>query len=285
MSVASASDQVAPLEPNPDFDLDPYIYGVAAILGGTANVIMQLSSAPVGYGVVESTVDSGKVKKHPIKRARTTISYLSVALLGTDEERLRYREAVNTSHRPVHSGPNSPVKYNAFSPKLQLWVAACLYKGLEDTLLVMHGPVEPAALDQMYLHSARLATTLQVDRSMWPVDRVAFGEFWERSVEDISIDETVREYLYGLVMFDFLPLPIRVWLGPAQRFVVTGFLPQEFRDQMGLSWTARDQKIFDRSMGAIGAITRRLPGPLRKFPMNFYLADLRLRMRFDRPLV
>ena len=51
---------------------------------GAANVIMQLSSPGVGYGVVESKVDSGNLLKHPWKRARTTFQYLAVAILGTE---------------------------------------------------------------------------------------------------------------------------------------------------------------------------------------------------------
>src|SRR5687768_15996475 len=60
-------------QPPDDFDVAELLDGFAAFLGGTANVIMQLSTPPVGYGVVESTVDSGKVMLHPIKRLRTTV--------------------------------------------------------------------------------------------------------------------------------------------------------------------------------------------------------------------
>ncbi len=67
------------MEPD-DFDVRPYLDGVGAVLAGTANVIMQLALAPVGYGVLESTVESGQVTLHPVKRARTTFAYLAVAL-------------------------------------------------------------------------------------------------------------------------------------------------------------------------------------------------------------
>ncbi|CAM3339813.1 hypothetical protein BHQ20_28140 [Mycobacterium intermedium] len=49
-----------------------------AFAGGPANVIMQLSWPGVGYGVVESKVDSGNILKHPWKRARTTLQYLAL---------------------------------------------------------------------------------------------------------------------------------------------------------------------------------------------------------------
>ncbi|EUA37635.1 hypothetical protein I549_1037 [Mycobacterium avium subsp. avium 2285 (R)] len=39
-----------------------------ALLAGPANVIMQLANPGVGYGVMESRVESGRVDLHPIKR-------------------------------------------------------------------------------------------------------------------------------------------------------------------------------------------------------------------------
>ena len=40
-----------------------------ALAAAGANVIMQLAILPVGHGVAKSTVESGRVDKHPIKRA------------------------------------------------------------------------------------------------------------------------------------------------------------------------------------------------------------------------
>ncbi len=60
-----------------------------ALLAGPANVIMQLANPGVGYGVVESRVDSGRTDLHPVKRARTTFTYLAVATRGTDAQKAR----------------------------------------------------------------------------------------------------------------------------------------------------------------------------------------------------
>src|SRR3954466_12420295 len=73
----------------------------ASALFGAANVVMQLALLPVGRGVAESTVDAGRVDKHPFKRQRATGSYLIVAMLGTEAERLAMRREVGRSHRDV----------------------------------------------------------------------------------------------------------------------------------------------------------------------------------------
>lgn len=271
--------------PPDDIDITQFIDGIAGLLGGVANVIMQLSTRPVGYGVLESTVDSGKVTLHPVKRLRTTVTYLAVAMLGTDDERADYRAAVNRSHRQVHSTASSPVRYNAFDPSLQLWVAACLYWGAKDLYERMHGPMDEPTADAFYRHSARLGTTLQVRQGMWPADRQAFAAYWDTQLARTAIDPPIRDYFYDLIDLKMLPRPVQLVFGRPHRFFVAGLLPQHLRDQMGYTWTARDERTLQRIMRGLGTTQTWLPRQARMFPMNAYLLDLRLRRRLGLPLV
>lgn len=257
----------------------------AALLGGIANVIMQLSRPGVGYGVVESPVESGQLFRHPLKRARTTFSYISVALMGTQADKAAYRKAVNRAHAQVRSGPSSPVSYSAFDRDLQLWVAACLYWGLEDAHQKFIGPIEPARRERLYKESATFGTTLQVRPEAWPADRDAFELYWREGLEKISIDEPVRQYLLDLTDLRFLPAPVSRLFGGLNRFVTTGFLPPDFREHMKLPWSDRDQRRFDRFIAVVRALVRLQPPPLRRFPFNVLLWDVRLRARLGLPLV
>jgi uncharacterized protein (DUF2236 family) len=170
----------------------------AAVLLPAANVIMQLASPAVGYGVLESPVDSGNVYKHPLKRARTTGTYLAAATLGTDADRALIRKEVDKAHALVRSTESSPVSYNAFDPRLQLWVAACLYRYYVDQHEFLYGPLDDDSADAVYQDAKKLGTTLQVRDDMWPADRAAFDEFWKRSLDDLRIDprygNTCREW-------------------------------------------------------------------------------------------
>jgi uncharacterized protein (DUF2236 family) len=280
------TERPAPRHPVPAVprELERSLNGVAALLAGTANVIMQLSWPGVGYGVLESKVESGQVMRHPFKRFRTTFTYLSVVMLGTDLERARYREAVNRSHRLVRSDENSPVKYNAFDPELQLWVAACIYYGTVDVVERMYGRPNEAALDEFYAYGARFGTTLQVRPEMWPADRAAFEQYWEQGLAKVSIDEPVRQYLTRLMDRSYLPWPLSA-TGRTSTWVTTGFLPDPFREQMHLSWSPRDERRFGQLMRTVGLASRLMPGPVRRFPFNWFIHDLRLRSRLGRPLV
>ncbi|WP_030176177.1 oxygenase MpaB family protein [Spirillospora albida] len=254
-----------------------------ALTAAAANVVMQLSRLPIGRGVAESKVDSGRVDKRPLKRARTTLAYIAVAMLGTEEERAAMRREVNRQHRQVRA--KEPVSYNAFDRELQLWVAACLYVGVEMIYPLCSGPLSPADRDALYRHGARFGTTLQMPEEMWPADRDAFEEYWQKGMSEIKMDDVTRTYLQNLTDLKFLPAAVQRTLGPFHRMVTLGFLPEPFRDELGLPWTRRDQARFDRFTRRFGAINRTMPGPVRRFPFNMYLWDTRRRIRHGRPIV
>ena len=260
------------------------IIGVG-LLAGAANVVMQLSRLPVGRGVAESTVDSGRLEKRPLKRTRTTLSYLAIAAYGTDDERRAMRREVNKQHANVRSRPTDEVPYNAFDRELQLWVAACIYRGFEDICTLLHGPLDGPRREAFYSYGSRFATTLQVTDDMWPADRAAFEEYWTASLQLIEMDDVTRGYLTDFVNLAYLPAPLPRTLGPVNRFFAAGFLPQPFRDELRLRWSARDQRRFDALTRSVFAAARRLPRVVREFPFNLCLWDARRRIRTGRPIV
>jgi uncharacterized protein (DUF2236 family) len=257
----------------------------AAVLLPAANVIMQLSSPGVGYGVLESPVESGNVYLHPFKRARTTGTYLAAATVGTDADRALIRAAVDTVHAQVRSGAASPVSYNAFDPRLQLWVAACLYRYYVDQHEFLYGPLDDASADAVYRDAERLGTTLQVREGMWPPDRVAFDEYWKRSLDELRIDPPVREHVRGVAAMAFLPWPLRAVAGPFNLFATTGFLPVEFRALMRLAWTPGQQRRFEWLLSALRLADRLIPHQAWILGYQMYLWDMRSRARRGKRIV
>jgi uncharacterized protein (DUF2236 family) len=230
-------------------------------------------------------VDSGRVDLHPMKRLRTTLGYVVIAMVGTAAERAAMRREVSRSHAAVHSFPGDGLTYDAFDPDLQLWVAACLYRGLEMINRLVYGPPDEETADLLYHHCARFGTTLQVSDQMWPASREAFERYWADSLASIEMDGITRPYLRGVARLGFLPAPIGLVLGPAHEFLVAGFLPEQFRAQLGLSWGPHRQAAFDRLTAAAGRVTRLLPPAARQFPLNLYLWDSRCRIEAGRPIV
>ena len=269
-------------------DFDDGMMGVV-LLAAQANVIMQLARPGVGYGVMESRVESGRVDRHPIKRARTTLTYLAVASMGSDAQKAAFRRAVNGAHAQVYSTDDSPVAYNAFDKDLQLWVAACLYKGGVDVHNAFIGEMDDETADRHYAQSSTLGTTLQVPAEMWPADRAAFDRYWAASLDQVHIDDAVREYLYPIAVNRIrgvrLPAAIQQRSEGLALLITTGFLPQRFRDEMQFPWDPERQQRFDRLIKVVATVNNALPRFVRQFPFNVLLRDLDWRIRTGRPLV
>ena len=252
---------------------------------GAANVVMQMSRPGVGHGVAESRVESGALMKHPWKRARTTFQYLAVAVFGNDDDRAAYREAVNGAHRHVRSGPSSPVRYNAFDRDLQMWVAACLFVGLEDTYQLLRGEMTAQQAEQFYRSAWPLGTTLQVSDEQWPPTRAEFDRYWDAACREVDVDEVVRVYLLDLINLRMINPLLRLPFRPLLRFLTTGFLAPVFRDRLGLSWGPLRQQVFERMFLVVAFANRFLPGFIRQGGTHLLLADVRMRVRRHRRLV
>lgn len=268
--------------------LDDGLMGMALLLG-PANVIMQLARPGVGYGVLESRVESGRIDLHPIKRARTTFTYLAVAMAGTEGQKAAFRRAVNRAHAEVYSTADSPIQYNAFDPDLQLWVAACLYKGGVDFYRMFVGEMDEQDADRHYRDGMVLGTTLQVPAEMWPPDRAAFDRYWQEQLDKVHIDDTVRDYLYPIAVARMrgmtLPESLRRLPESLALLITTGVLPQRFRDEMRFSWDAAKQRRFDRLIAVLRTVNNLMPRFVRRFPFNVLLWDLDRRIKAGRPLV
>ncbi|BDB40451.1 MULTISPECIES: oxygenase MpaB family protein [Mycobacterium] len=256
-----------------------------AFAGAAANVIMQLSWPAVGYGVMESRVTSGRLTDHPWKRARTTTQYLAVAILGDDEERKAYRQAVDVAHRQVRSTPDSPVKYNGFSRELQMWVAACLFIGFEDTYQLLYGKMTEEQAEHFYASAMPLGTTLQVTADQWPATRAGFDVYWNTACERIHIDDAVRGYLDDLVRLKMVNPLLRVMFGPLLRFLTIGSLAPVFREAMGYQWTDVDRRRFEHLFLFVSFVNRLLPKAIRQGGSHVLMSDVRRRIRRGKPLI
>jgi uncharacterized protein (DUF2236 family) len=250
-----------------------------------ANVVMQLAWPGVGYGVVESKVDSGSILKHPWKRLRTTSQYLAVAVFGTEADRAAFREAVDGVHRQVVSTAASPVKYNAFNRELQMWVAACLFVGMEDTYKLLRGEMTADQAEQFYRSSWTLGTTLQVTEDQWPATRVEFDAYWDDACKRVVIEPPVRDYLLDLINLRMINPLMGLPFRPLLKFLTVGFLAPVFRDALGLKWSRGRQRRFEWLFVMVAFVNRFLPVFIRQGGSFIVLADVRRRARAHRALV
>lgn len=255
-----------------------------ALSTAPANVAMQMAWPEVGRGVLESPVESGALMVHPWKRLRTTASYLAVAILGSEQEKKAMREAVNIAHRQVRSQPGAAVTYNAFDRETQLWVAACLFVGFEDTYQLLHGKMTPQQAEHFYQTAAPLGTTLQVHADMWPKTRLDFDTYWNDACRRVSIDGEVRAYVDDLLHLRMIHWYLRVFFGGLLRFLTAGFLAPHMREHMGVAWSAADQRRFEHLFVFVGFVNRFLPRFIRNVG-GLQMSYVRRRIRKQHALV
>lgn len=277
-------EQYTPRWDDENFDLTEALdfWSAAA---AAANVAMQMCLPGVGYGVVESRVESGALMEHPWKRLVTTAQYMAIAVLGNDEERDAYRQAINVVHRQVRSTAASPVKYNAFDRDLQLWVAACLFVFYEDTYQLLRGKMTEEQAEYFYQHARPLATGLQVTAEQWPASRAEFDDYWNATCQTLNVDEPVREYLMRLIDLKMINPILRSIFAPLLRFLTIGFLPPLFRELLGVEWSATKQRQFENLFLFVSFVNRFMPRFMRTFNYSVVMAGFRYRMRRGKALL
>ncbi len=120
----------------------------AAMLLPASDVIMQLAVPGVGYGVLESPVDSGLIYKHPFKRARTTGLPGEWRPSGRNRPTLIELPWTSRTGKDSIDGlePRCPI-----TPSFEVAavVAACLYRYFVDQHEFLYGPLEDAT-DAVY---------------------------------------------------------------------------------------------------------------------------------------
>lgn len=269
----------------PSDDLETRLVRGLMLAPASANVVMQLSRLGVGHGIAESRVRAGSLVHHPLKRTRTTLAYIWVALYGTDDERLEMRRNVDSQHRHVRSRPTDDVIYDAYDADLQLWVAACMYVGSCQGYETLYGAPSEETAEELLAACSRFATTLQVPSHRWPPDRAAFENYWTQAMSDVHVDEVTLKYLRDFIDLRYLPRPLSVALAPLNRLLTAGYLEPTFRRALGIPWNKWRQQRFDRLSVVLRWLNDHAPTPLGEFPWNLVRYDTRRRLAKRQSLV
>lgn len=253
---------------------------------------MQLSLPPVGEGVSESRIVSGSPRRRPIKRGRTTLQYLALAVMGSESDRTAMREAVAEVHRAVTSSPSSPVRYSGNARDLQLWVAVCLFRYYLDQYTIEFGQLTEPELDVLLRAGQPLATGVQVPAADWPASWPEYQQYWDSMLPKLSISAEVRRDFESLADLSFLAeswgfvgRAISRILGRPYHWFTRANLPQHFRDLMGWSWTQTDQRWFERIVKLLRIADRVLNPWATKLIYRVYILGFRLRRKLGLPVL
>lgn len=266
-----------PSEPpwRPTVTLPGLLHEVGLLLGSGSAVMYQLAVWGVGKGVAEHST----TMQRPVDRLRTTLTYVYVMGLGSDEERAKVARMVNRAHVPVRGEG-----YSAFDPELQLWVAATLAEVAREMYERIFGPLDLATLEHLYREGWVYGTALQVKPEMWPPTRADFDRYWERMQGEFRSDPQIQRYAAALLSTRDAKWFVKP-LSPLISLVTRGNLSPAAREALALPWSARDQRRYDRFWTVVRVVYPRIPRSVRAFPARFAMAEFRWRMRTGRRVI
>lgn len=260
---------------SPKLGLADLLYEPGLLLGAGSAVMYQLAMWGVGKGVSEHSTTLSR----PVDRLRTTLTYVYVMGLGTDEERRTIARLVNRAHGPVRGEG-----YSAFDPELQLWVAATLAEVGKQMYEKIHGPLDQATAEQIYREGWIYGTALQVKPEMWPPTRAEFDEYWVRKEAEFRSDPQIQRYASLILSTDKAKWYIRP-VAPLVSLVTRGNLSPHAREVLGLSWSEAEQRRYDRFWRVVRTVYPRIPRWVRQLPGRLVMADLRRRLRTGRRVI
>ncbi|RAN77644.1 hypothetical protein B5P43_19565 [Bacillus sp. SRB_336] len=240
------------------------------LAGAGRAILLQLANPAVGRGVARHS----NFAADPLRRLHATLSYFYALTNGTPAQQRMVKARVQRAHLPVKGspGPRHPA-YDAGDPVLQLWVAATLYESGLQIYDAVFPALAPDIADAVYQEYAVLGTALGMPRNLWPATRADFSDYWNDSLLDLNVDDSVRQVARELLSAHNAPPWIKHGM-PLVRFLTVGLLPPSVRELYGFPWSPRQDKALAATFRAASVLVRVTPAWIRHAPMRHYLKGL-----------
>lgn len=236
----------------------------ALLLGGGRALLMQLAHPAVAQGVAEHS----DFEHDPLKRLFGTLEATYTIVFGDDAEVERMALRVRGLHRRVN-GPG----YDAEDPALLCWVNATLVDTSVRVYEALVRPLPPADKDAYVDQSRRVAEVLGCPLDAQPADWAGFRHYVDDTVAGLRVSDTARRVADSILHPTALPTITRPGVA-LSRWLTVGTLPPTLRDQYGLTWDPRHDRLL-RGATLARPVHRLLPRPVRHLPKTVFLRRAR----------
>ena len=228
------------------------------LLGGGRALLMQLAHPKVAAGVDEHS----DFRIRPMYRLRRTIRLTMAIVFGDRETAMAAARSVNKVHARV-----SGHEYRALDPDLLLWVHATLV----DTALVTYETFVRRLPEQeregFYQEMKLLGEVLGIPSRRFPASVGDFDEYVRACVGDgeVKVGATALDLSKLVVRPRLLRLPGRVFI--PWELITAGLLPASLREQYGLAWGKRQERLYRLFTIALPKLVAVTPPVLRVWPL------------------
>lgn len=231
----------------------------AILFGAGRALLLQLAHPAVAQGVH----DHSDFKANPFKRLQGTLEAMNAVVFGSEELALGVGQRIQGIHAFIKG-----VGYDANDPTNLMWVHATLCDTALRCYTTLVEPLSPADEETYYQQMTRVAETFGVARSDQPATLADFRSYLDETIATIDVT-AVGADLVSFILDPALPLGLHLPLRPVlglQRLFTLGTIPERLRAQLEVTWTAEDERRFERAQRRARAVFRAAPRPVRALP-------------------
>jgi uncharacterized protein (DUF2236 family) len=243
-----------------------------ALLGWGRAIAMQFAHPLVAAGVHDhSTFESSRIAR--FRRLHGTVRAMLSLTFGDQPTAFATAQGINAIHDRVHGVLKTDAgrfpagtPYTAHDPVLLRWVLVTLLDSIPMAYTRVVGPLTTDEQDRYCQESAQLGRWLGIPEHMLPQSMDDVRETVARTMEsgDLFVTDTARNLLRDVL---YPPFQLAYWpAAHVTRLATIGLLDPRLREQYGLSWTARDERSFERWARVLRRARSVAPDWLRHWP-------------------
>lgn len=237
--------------------------------------LLQVAHPTVGHGVHQYS----SFTKDPWGRLLRTLDYVHGTIYGGPELAGSIGKRVRELHRTIRGTKPDGERYSAMEPDAFAWVHATLAAAVVQGHAEFVAPMPRHEIEAFWTQWRDVGRLVGVRDRDLPSDWDGFRTYFDRVVaSELEWTPAVPEVIATLSAARPPNVPglhpalwrvLRAPMGRQLHVQTLGLLPADLRRRLGLAFTGRDQRTFDR----LAAISRRagpvVRGPLREFGPSY----------------
>ncbi len=247
-----ALDDALPL--GPDSLVWKYFGENRMYLIGPRPAVLQNMLAELGQGVL----DHSTFFSDTAERLKRTIPPIFKTVYGSEDQNAgtQVRDFHTNIKGEMPATETTPAgRYHALDPETYFWAHATFVEQVlyfADTFVKR---LSEAEKEQIYLESKTWYRRYGVSDRPMPATYAEFEQYWDRMLNEVAVPHKSARYGVGYVTKGF-PCPKGVnpvvWkivakvFDPVAAFITAGGLPPRARDLLGLPWTERQERNYQR---------------------------------------
>jgi uncharacterized protein (DUF2236 family) len=241
---------------------------------GPRPAVLQNMLAELGQGVLDHSVFFADTAA----RVRRSLPPIFNTVYGTPTQ--HPGQQVRDFHHEIKGTMPDGGRYHALDPETYFWAHATFVEQVlyfADTFVKR---LTRAEKEQIYLESKTWYRRYGVSDRPMPADYAEFERYWNRMLDEIVVAHPTAKYGVGYVTKGFpcpKGVPPALWrvvatvFNPVAAFLTTGGLPPRGRTLLGLPWSGRQERRYQRFATVC-----------RSRPVNWLWDRLPMRARYNK---